>query len=390
MHDADYTLHTDTLIQQYYAHRVLLDERDSMNEELSPLWEKIFVGNKSYARLSEAVSVEWIGSTGRFANIAMYRDGSAVQSIARLAGIFDGTPPVVWSEDAAKADLVLAWKDVLAHVAEVTALLGELRKSADGLKTFRRSAQEEMVGRNRTGWYVRAKTSRRDVRGWVVAEKGNRLTIEVDPLGMLVPIEPANDMGLSSTSRDADRVAGMYLSQTAAMLKSHGTITDTVKFDTSKTELILLLPPEMAEGRASWLSGHLSAMLPLFPAAEEKYEKSHQWSRDTQDSRDRLKMAEEWKKSLPSSIDEMLDTESRRAAGVREALAVLLRNTTFDWETLREAIVSEFYEKHPELVLTQAELDRIAERPETDAITVLDALSKIYIEKNPGGISPRF
>jgi hypothetical protein len=173
------------------------------------------------------------------------------------------------------------WASDLSTFMELIALGGEAKRlrteydrvsgELQAVSLWAETHQSQINSKLLHGWYVRVKTSRREVTGWVVSGRGRTVHIQPDPLTRAYEIRAGN-----YSLRDSDGTMNHVL----RLIDRTDSYRDgeTVTFDRAKAHTVLLLPPEEAEERRQVVSAVVDAAVTCKSEAKGLYEKYRTWA----------------------------------------------------------------------------------------------------------------
>lgn len=213
-----------------------------------------------------------------------------------------------------------AWTKYLLLASDSKSMLQEYMASQKRENHIHNLRNGEPIGANLVGWYLFVHTTRRSVVGWVTKHTGNTLTVRSDPLsgGSVNP--------MSGPAATAARIA---LNYTTDSFESKFTVSNT-------KGITLILPPEFAGPRRSWVGSAQELLRTLAPEAERIQKRYRDWGMDSFGARHKVTSLTDFRRKIPEhDFSSMVSHEPTKT---------LIKLSVKEWgpDLLRDKLVEEF------------------------------------------------
>jgi hypothetical protein len=392
----------EAIVPLYYMQKINFDFADECVKETLPLWRKL----PKEGRLRDLLTEEAQSDRAIRNNTLYGRQWTMRASESRFTALSTLNTllvPGMWpqfdvtTEDAKKKAAIDVWSELIPMSAEAQRIRATINETMQQINTALHSRPSDMRSEEYRGWYVCASTTRRTTYGWVVGGRGNTLQILPDPVPGVRRIA-AGGTNEHVKKVTAEQAAAAVAVQTVNGVASLNQSSDAVeKYSMKTANIIPIYPPDIALERKVWVSTVLRASGPHWEQAKANWKERTEWNTKVTPLRVKQQQYERWTNGVPKDLanawfnpsdpPSIYGTES---PGIREALLILSRKAGMSMDDLREAMVLEYMELHPDQVLTEAEQTLIDNPPAMGKDSVTDSLAELLVKEVGRGLLPPF
>lgn len=274
------------------------------------------------------------------------------------------------------------WLELIASAGEAKRIRDTITDSSRAINTLFHMATTGRSAKELHGWYVSASTHRRHHTGWVVGGRGDTLHILPDPLSLVA----RHARNTSHQPAITDEVAARHIGNVAW----HTETTERVTYSLKRSDIQLVLPPDIAHERKIWMNQVLATAEGRKEDSKSAFEAYAKWSEDTADARRRKGELEVWRsKTDPTPWLREGSSLDRWVFGGVAAMTILLDESGMTPEDLHKKMEASRLAAHPDFAVTEEELEKI-DNPPMGATTLAGSLTDVLLTQERGNLVPMF